>query len=77
MHHPRFFQKIAFFVFFPLADGPLDPFLSCDIFAELDDGLLAGTSSDRTYDSKPAHASSSGRYKMFCHTACMKQLSVR
>jgi hypothetical protein len=77
MHHPWFFQDIAFFAFVPLAGGPLCPLLSGDIVAGLSGGLLAGSGADRNHNSRPVLASSSGRYKKFCHTACMKQPSVR
>jgi hypothetical protein len=77
MHQPRFFQKLASFVFFPLVGGPPGLLLSCDIFSGLNGGLLAGNGADRNLDSRLALASSSGRYKNFCHTACMKQPSVR
>jgi hypothetical protein len=77
MHQPRFFQKLAFFVFFPLAGGPLCLLLSVDIFAGLSGGLLAGNGGDRNHNSRLVLASSSGRYKNFCHTACMKQPSEK
>ena len=77
MYQPRFFQKLASFAFFPLAGGPLCLLLSVDIFAGPNGALLSGNSADRNHDSRPALASSSGRYKIFCHTACMKQPSVK
>jgi hypothetical protein len=77
MYQPRFFQKLVFCAFFPLAGGPLCLLLSVDIFAGSSGALLAGNGADRNHDSKPALASSSDRYKMFCHTACMKQTSVK
>ena len=77
MHQPRFFQNLASFDFFPLAGGPLCLLLSVDIFAEPSGALLVGNGADRNHDSRPALASSSSRYKMFCHTACMKQSSVK
>lgn len=77
MYQPRFFQDLAFFAFFPLVGGPPCLLLFGDIFAGLNGGLLAGSGADRNRNSRPVLASSSGRYKKFCHTACMKQPSVR
>lgn len=77
MHHPRFFQHLAFFAFFPLVGGPAYLLRSCDIFAGLNGGLLAGNGADRNHNSKPVLASSFGRYKKFCRNACIKQPSVR
>ena len=48
-----------------------------DISAGIIDGLLAGNGVDRNHDSRPVLASSSGRYKKFCHTTCMKQPSLK
>ena len=77
MHQPRFFQKLVSFDFFPLAGGPPGLLRFVDIFAVPNGGLLAENGADRNHDSRLAHASSSGRYKILCHTACMKQTSVK
>jgi hypothetical protein len=77
MHQPRFFQKLASFAFFPLVGGPPGLLLFVDIFAGPNGGLLAGISADKHHNSRPVPASSSGRYKNFCHTVCMKQPSVK
>jgi len=71
MHHPWFFLKLASFAFFPLAGGPPAPLLSCDIFVGLNGVLCAWKFDDKNHDSKPALASSSGRYGKSCHTTCM------
>lgn len=76
MYHPWFFQCSAFVAFVPLVGEPPGLLLFGDISAELNGGLLAGNGVDRNHNSRPAHASSSGRHKKFCHTACMKQPSV-
>jgi hypothetical protein len=77
MYHPWFFQGSAFVAFVPLVGGLPCLLLIDDIFAGLNGGLLAGNDADRNHNSRPALASSSGRHKKFCHTACMKQPSVR
>jgi hypothetical protein len=77
MHQPRFFQKLASLVFLPLAGELLYPLLSCDIFVGLNDVLYAWNFDDKNHDSKPALASSSGRYRKSYHTTCMKQSSVK
>jgi hypothetical protein len=76
MYQPRFFRGLVFFAFFPLAGEPPGLLLFGDISAGLIDGLLAANGVDRNHDSRPVLASSSGRYKKFCHTTCMKQPSV-
>jgi hypothetical protein len=77
MHQPRFFADRAFFVFFPLAGGPLGPSVSGDIFSALCGVLLAGKSAGRHHNNRPAPANSSGRYKKSWHTTGTKQPSVK
>jgi hypothetical protein len=77
MHQPRFFQKLASFAFFPLVGGPPGLLLFVDIFAVPNGGLLAGNGADRHHNNRPALANNSSRDKKFCHTACMKQPSVK
>jgi len=77
MHQPRFFQQLASFAFFPLAGDSPGLSLPGDIFAGLNGVLLAGNYGDRNHNSRPVPASIFGRYKNFCHTACMKQPLVK
>jgi hypothetical protein len=77
MHQPRFFQKLVSFAFFLLAGGPPCLLLFGDIFAGLNGVLLAWNFDDKNHNSRPALASSFGKYKKFCHTTCMKQPSVK
>lgn len=76
MYHPCFFQGSAFVAFFLLAGEPPVLLRFGDISVGLNGGLPAGNDADRNHNSRPAPASSSGRYKKFCHTACRTQPSV-
>ncbi len=73
MYHPWFFQGSAFVAFFLLAGEPPGLLLFGDISAGLNGGLLVGSGADNNHNSRPALASSSGRHKKSCHTACTKQ----
>jgi len=77
MYHPWFFQDLVFFAFFPLVGGFPCLLLFGDIFAGPNGGLLARNGADKNHSSRPVLASSSGRHKKLCHTACIKQPSAR